>query len=61
MQIALVVDGEGRLLGTLTDGDVRRAARRPQPDAENAPRGDSEPVVGWLAVDEEPDARNNFV
>jgi dTDP-glucose pyrophosphorylase len=25
MQIALVVDGEGRLLGTLTDGDVRRA------------------------------------
>lgn len=25
LQIALVVDGEGRLLGTVTDGDVRRA------------------------------------
>ncbi len=25
LQIAMVVDGEGRLLGTVTDGDVRRA------------------------------------
>lgn len=28
LQIALVVDGEGRLLGTVTDGDVRRAILR---------------------------------
>lgn len=28
MQIALVVDGEGHLLGTVTDGDIRRAVLR---------------------------------
>jgi dTDP-glucose pyrophosphorylase len=28
LQIALVVDGEGRLVGTVTDGDVRRAMLR---------------------------------
>lgn len=31
LRIALVADGEGRLLGTLTDGDVRRALLRQLP------------------------------
>jgi len=31
LQIVLVLDGEGRLKGTLTDGDIRRAILRGQP------------------------------
>ena len=30
MQIALVVDGQGKLLGTITDGDIRRVLVRPR-------------------------------
>ncbi|WP_217994812.1 sugar phosphate nucleotidyltransferase [Methylogaea oryzae] len=54
MQIALVVDGEEHLLGTVTDGDIRRALLRGEPlDTPVSRFMSANPYTGLLEEDED--------